>query len=104
MDEIPADVLGWAQRLAAELDAQDGFERVGTWALGLHPGSGRGLQEYWVHGEGAAKIRWGTDGSFARCQRHLRKYVRDSGGLCAKYHHEATGEWPTEHGKAGIPS
>lgn len=63
------------------------------------------LMTYWAHGEGAAKIRWGTDGSFDRCVRHLRKYFpRDPKGLCANLHHKATGQWPTEGGKAGIPS
>lgn len=52
------------------------------------------LREHWVHGEGAAKIRWGTGGDFDRCVRQLRKYVRDPEGLCAEYHKEATGVWP----------
>lgn len=57
------------------------------------------LLDYWTRGEGAAKIRWGTDGSFDRCVRHLRKYFkRDPKGLCAKLHKRATGEWPAEKG------
>ena len=36
-------------------------------------GSDRGLREYWTHGEGAAKIRWGTPGDFDRCVTHLEK-------------------------------
>lgn len=60
------------------------------------------LKDYWTHGEGAAKIRWGTDGSFDRCVRLLTKYFpRNPKGLCAKLHHAATGEWPAEE---GIPS
>jgi hypothetical protein len=65
------------------------------------------LFRYWTHGAGAAKIRWGTDGSFARCKRFLGKHLPPNyslGGLCANLHKRATGEWPTEHGKAGIPS
>lgn len=63
------------------------------------------LMEYWTHGPGAAKIVWGTDGSMRRCIFLLRKYFpKNPGGLCANLHHRATGEWPTEHGKAGIPS
>lgn len=57
-------------------------------------GSDSKLREYWVHGEGAAKIRWGESGDFNRCVRHLGKYVRDPKGLCAEYHHEALGKWP----------
>lgn len=58
----------------------------------------RRLVEYWVHGEGAVKVRWATDGSFDRCVRHLSDKVRDPKGLCAELHHEATGEWPAEKG------
>lgn len=76
----------------------------------FEPGQGNveALREYWTTGKGAAKIRWGTDGSFARCQRLLRKYALKSGfdldGFCARLHKRATGEWPTEGGKSGIPS
>ena len=57
------------------------------------------LVEYWVTGKGAAKIRWGTDGSFDRCVRTLAKYFpRDPKGLCARLHKRATGEWPAEKG------
>lgn len=63
------------------------------------------LKRYWTRGEGAAKIRWGTDGSFGRCERLLAKYFpQNTGGLCANLHHAATGEWPTEHGDKGLPS
>lgn len=55
------------------------------------------LEDYWVHGEGAAKIRWGTEGSFDRCVRALREHFpQDTEGLCANLHHEATGKWPAE--------
>lgn len=60
--------------------------------------STRTLINYWTRGEGAAKIRWGVDGSFNRCVRHLTSKVRDPKGLCAELHHEATGEWPAEKG------
>lgn len=33
------------------------------------------LKKYWTVGRGAAKIRWGTPGSWRRCYRHLVKYV-----------------------------
>jgi hypothetical protein len=33
------------------------------------------LRQYWLHGQGAAKIRWGTPGSWRRCYRHLVKYL-----------------------------
>lgn len=58
--------------------------------------STRTLINYWTRGEGAARIRWGTDGSFGRCTRALAGKVRDPQGLCAELHKEATGEWPAE--------
>jgi len=68
------------------------------------PGGNHNLKDYWTHGAGAAKIGWGTDGSFARCVAQLGKYVKNPQGLCAEYHKAATGEWPTQGGKHGIPS
>lgn len=62
------------------------------------PGGGHNLRNYWVRGEGAAKIRWGTDGSFARCVAQLSSEVKNPQGLCAEYHKAATGEWPAEKG------
>lgn len=60
------------------------------------------LKHYWTRGKGALKIRWGTDKSFDRCVRLLRKYFpKNPKALCAKLHHAATGEWPAEK---GIPS
>lgn len=62
----------------------------------------KALGQYWTRGEGAAKIRWGTDGSFKRCVRLLRRKVKKLGidveGLCANLHKRATGEWPAEKG------
>lgn len=52
------------------------------------------LREYWVHGEGAAKIRWGQPGDFNRCVTHLGKYVGNPQGLCNTYHQEALGVPP----------
>lgn len=65
------------------------------------------LQEYWTTGEGGAEIGWGTEGSFGRCQRLLKAGgvpARMVDGSCARLHKRATGQWPTEGGKAGIPS
>lgn len=82
-------------------------EHLEQWAgevtsITLDPATFANIRTYWTRGEGAAKIRWGTDGSFKRCVRHLRKYFpQDPEGLCANMHKEATGEWPAEK---AIPS
>jgi phage head maturation protease len=52
-----------------------------------------------VHGEGAAKIGWGSPGDYDRCVRHLGKYIADAHGYCAKAHHDALGIWPATHAK-----
>lgn len=54
------------------------------------------LMEYWAHGEGAAKIRWGVPGDFDRCVTHLGKYVSPGvvKGLCSNLHVRATGARP----------
>ena len=71
------------------------------------------LFDYWAHGEGAAKIQWGTPGDFARCIADVQAAVTKDGkpplkdsmvrGLCANLHHAATGAWPghaaSEQGK-----
>lgn len=60
------------------------------------------LKRYWAHGEGAAKVRWGTDGDFDRCVRHVRKFMPKPGeaeGYCAERHHDALGIWPATHAK-----
>jgi hypothetical protein len=52
----------------------------------------RQLKRYWLHGEGAAKVRWGTPGDWTRCVRHLTKYMGDrSKGYCQNLHKDATG-------------
>ena len=72
-----------------------GAARVGGQVT--NPGGTERLHEYWVHGEGAAKIRWGEGGDYDRCVTHLSKYVRDAHGLCANLHHAALGIWPATH-------
>lgn len=77
--------------ISATVDDNESFAERDVNAPG---GTGHNLREYWVHGPGAAKIGWGTKGSFKRCVAQLGKHVRDPEGLCAEYHHAATGEWP----------
>lgn len=54
------------------------------------------LRKYWLHGEGAAKIGWNTDGDWTRCVALLDEHVKDPKGLCAEYHKSATGRWPNQ--------
>jgi hypothetical protein len=58
------------------------------------PGGGHNLRNYWLRGEGAAKIGWGTGGDWTRCVALVGKYLRDPKGYCAELHHQANGFWP----------
>jgi HK97 family phage prohead protease len=62
-----------------------------------NPSGTERLHQYWVHGEGAAKIRWGSPGDYDRCVLHLSKFIKDAHGYCAKAHHDALGIWPATH-------
>ncbi|UOW92767.1 capsid maturation protease [Microbacterium phage RobinRose] len=69
-----------------------------------HPQATSRIRRYWVEGEGAAKIGWGTPGDFNRCRAQLAKYVQNPewlAGLCANMHYEATKTWPNPGGKRG---
>lgn len=62
------------------------------------------LRQYWLHGKGALKIRWGTPGDWRRCRRQLSKYMGPrAAGYCSLLHKRATGMWTgdTEHRKSG---
>lgn len=59
------------------------------------------LRNYWVRGEGAAKIRWGQPGDFNRCRAQLAKYITNPqwlAGTCANLHKVALGVWPGQEG------
>jgi hypothetical protein len=59
------------------------------------------LKEYWIHGEGAAKIRWGTKGDLSRCHNHLAKFVGPAmaWGLAQNYHKALFGMTNAKHDK-----
>jgi hypothetical protein len=63
-------------------------------------GNAEKLRRYWVHGEGAAKIRWGQGGDWKRCVRHLSKYMGvRAKGYCQLRHKEALGIYTSTHAK-----
>ncbi|BBY78856.1 hypothetical protein MPUL_00140 [Mycolicibacterium pulveris] len=65
------------------------------------------LKAYWLKGPGAAKIGWGTKGSFNRCVAAINAEIVEDGrkplpdrqikGLCANLYREATGMNPGRH-------
>ena len=68
--------------------------------LDRNRGNAEKLRRYWAHGEGAAKIRWGTPGDWTRCVRHLSKFLGvRAKGYCQLRHKEATGVYTATHAK-----
>ena len=58
-------------------------------------GNAEVLRDYWEHGEGAAKIRWGTPGDWTRCNRELTKYLGTRAkGYCNLMHKRMNGYYP----------
>lgn len=58
------------------------------------------LQDYWLHGEGAAKVRWCTDGSFERARKALLKEgvpLHMVDGTVANLYRRACGKNPGRH-------
>lgn len=103
LDDCPAEALASWRAYAAELDQLE--PQIGAFTtITLFADATQVLRDYWEHGKGAAKVRWGTPGAMQRCIRANRMHMADPGGYCATRHKHVTGEWPTTHGKAGIPS
>lgn len=67
-----------------------------------HPVDTDRLRDYWVRGEGAAKIGWGTPGDFNRCRVNLAEYIEPQhlNGYCANRHFDALGSWPGQNHRA----
>jgi HK97 family phage prohead protease len=80
--------------MATEAEAMAAIRAAG---MLTNPKGTERLHQYWVHGEGAAKIRWGEPGDFDRCVLHLGKYIRDPQGYCNLAHHAALGFYPATH-------
>lgn len=63
-------------------------------------GNAEKLRQYWTHGEGAMKIRWGQKGDWNRCVRHLAKYLGPRAkGYCQLRHKDALGMYTATHAK-----
>lgn len=93
-DEVPLVLLAaaWAAE-SIEVDTPLAEAAQETLQSNMDPE----LKRYWLSGEGAAKIVWGTPGAFKRCVSNLREYFpQATEGLCANLYHEATGHWPGE--------
>jgi hypothetical protein len=76
------------------------FGRGPGWVT--NPVATRRLHAYWTHGEGAAKIRWGTPGDYGRCVDQIGQEIAEKSPeklrfihqQCAQWQHDAIGVWP----------
>ena len=84
LDSRSVDDYGTILASAGDLEGADVFESDYAAA--------RRLKRYWLHGPGAAKIRWGSPGDWRRCVRHLSKYMGPRAkGYCQLRHRDANG-------------
>jgi DNA-binding ferritin-like protein len=100
--EIPAPIKASVDQVLSILWSETGELLAIAAAGGLdrNRGNAETLRRYWTHGEGAAKIRWGTKGDWARCVRHLSKYLGvRAKGYCQLRHKEALGIYTATHAK-----
>lgn len=104
LDNCPPEVLAFWRNFAALTTSEWALDPAQFAVIDLHPEAAERLKRFWEHGKGGAEVGWGTKGAMRRCIALNRDHMRDPGGYCALRHKAVTGEWPTEHGKAGIPS
>lgn len=94
--EWPPDTLEeWMTDPVPDNPAFLPFEELTAGAVEFQSTMPPQLKRYWLAGEGAARIGWGTPGSFDRCVAAIRDdFPANPQGLCANLYHEATGHWP----------
>lgn len=83
----------------AEIKAQGGADQ--------NRGGAENLRHWYLHGEGAVKIGWGTDGDFLRCVAIAEKHMTSerAKGYCNLRHQDAVGAAPGHghpDGKAAV--
>lgn len=112
LDELRAlrpqlNLLRGMQKLNQRLRVAEFLSEVPIAAAGgldRNRGNAERLRRYWLHGPGAAKIRWGVKGDWRRCYRQLFKHLGPRAkGYCQLRHKEATGLWTGDRlHRAGI--
>jgi hypothetical protein len=84
--------------VASALTILDAFAAAG--GVDRNRGNAEKLRRYWVHGKGAAKIRWGQPGDWKRCVRYLSKHLGPRAkGYCQLRHKDALGYYTATHAK-----
>lgn len=75
------------------------LEAKATGGLDKNRGDAEHLRHWFVRGEGAAQIAWGTAGDFDRCVKIAGRHMSpdNAKGYCNLRHHDATGIYPATH-------
>lgn len=105
-EEPPEAIAAAEEYVIAASGSTLTFKRGPGWIT--NPEDTRRLWNYWVHGEGAAKINWGVPGDFNRCRVLVGEKIGENSPedlrflnqICAQWHHDAKGIWPGQ--EAGL--
>ncbi|MBG7704929.1 2'-5' RNA ligase family protein [Streptomyces sp. MC1] len=89
-DSLPLEGKSAAQ-IVMEAKASGGWDR--------NKGNAENLRHWYTHGEGAARIGWGSPGDFDRCVAIAGEHMspEDAKGYCNLRHHDAIGIYPATH-------
>ncbi|MFI8265281.1 2'-5' RNA ligase family protein [Streptomyces sp. NPDC085665] len=95
----PVDEGTISAPIEAKTAAAVRLEAKAAGGLDRNRGNAEQLRNWYVHGEGAARIGWGTPGDFERCVSVASKHMspQDAAGYCNLRHHDALGIYPATH-------
>jgi hypothetical protein len=102
LGETPPDSIA----MSAEEAEAEAFDRGPGWVT--DPKATKRIHDYWMPGHpGGDKIGWGRGGDFNRCREQVGEEIGESSPaklrfinqICAQWHHDALGFWPSTHRK-----
>ncbi|MEU3499252.1 2'-5' RNA ligase family protein [Streptomyces hundungensis] len=96
---IPLTVPAPEPPVEAKSARQVVLEAKSAGGLDKNRGNAEQLRHWYVRGEGAARINWGSPGDFDRCVAIAGEHMapEDAKGYCNLRHHDALGIYPTTH-------
>ncbi|MEU5181140.1 HK97 family phage prohead protease [Streptomyces longwoodensis] len=98
----PAQGAGSVPHLEGKSAAQIVMEAKSAGGWDQNSGNADNLRSWYTHGEGAARIGWGSDGDFDRCVAIASEHMSPelAKGYCNLRHHDALGIYPATHAAA----
>lgn len=94
-DDAPVEAAPGEGTQPPQPDASPEAKGKDTTPDAVQRGNAEQLKRWYVTGEGAAKIRWGTDGDLTRCHKLAAKHMTpdQAWGFCQLRHRDATGKY-----------